>query len=182
MGTVLLRNLPGERVMAIQKLLLCCGVLAISLTAEAGQEVEPAYEPPKAVYDFYLDDPAKMGSALYWIRSLINPLMDSPYDMAPEFMEIKVVVHGTEIVTLAKKNYERYRTEVERMRYYALLGVEFKVCGLAASDYGYSVEEFHDFVEVVPSAFAELLHWQRQGYGLITPRVYIRQQSLEEIR
>jgi hypothetical protein len=37
-------------------------------------------------------------------------------------------------------------------------------------------------VEIVPSAFTELVHWQQQGYALITPQVYIREQSLDEIR
>ena len=144
--------------------------------------VEPEYAAPKVVYEFYLDDPAKMASALYWIRSLVNPLTESPYDMAPEFMDIKVVIHGTEIVTLAKKNYQKYRDEVERMRYYAALGVEFKVCGLAANDFGYALADLHEFVEVVPSAFTELVHWQQQGYALIIPQVFLRAKSTEEIR
>jgi len=102
--------------------------------------------------------------------------------MAPEFMDIKVIIHGTEIVTLAKKNYEKYRDEVERMRYYASLGVSFKVCGLAAREYGYEPGDLQDFVEIVPSAFTELVHWQQQGYAVITPQIPIRQHSIEEIR
>jgi uncharacterized protein len=165
---------------------LCLFMAAVMLSfdaiSEGARRVEPDYQPPKVVYEFYLDDPAKLSSALYWIRSLINPLLDSPYDMAPEFMDIKVVIHGTEIVALAKKNYEKYREEVERMRYYASLGVEFKVCGLAASEYGYEADDFQPFVEIVPSAFTELVHWQRQGYALIIPRVHIRTQTMEDIR
>ncbi|MEN8167523.1 MAG: DsrE family protein [Pseudomonadota bacterium] len=152
------------------------------LAEEKARYVEPAYQPPKVVYEFYLDDPAKMSSALYWVRALINPLMASPYDMAPEFMDIKLVIHGTEIVTLARKNYEKYRDVVERMRYYAALGVEFKVCGMAAEDFGYKVEDFHEFVQVVPSAFTELVHWQQQGYALVTPQVFLRTKTREEIR
>jgi uncharacterized protein len=102
--------------------------------------------------------------------------------MAPELMSIKVVIHGTEIVTLAKKNYDKYRDAVERMRYYAGLGVEFKVCGLAAHDYGYRPEDFQDFVQVVPSAITELAHWQMQGYALITPVVLEKKFSVEAIR
>jgi len=148
----------------------------------AARYIEPDYQEPKVVYDFYLDDPAKMGTALYWIRSLVNPLSEPPYSFAPEFMEIKVVIHGTEIVTVAKKNYQKYREVVERMRYYAALGVEFKVCNLAALDYDYRTEDFFEFIDVVPSAFTELVHWQQQGYALLTPTVYLRTQSVEEIR
>jgi hypothetical protein len=68
------------------------------------------------------------------------------------------------------------------MRYYASLGVDFKVCALAARDYGYSTDAFYEFVEVVPSAITELAHWQLQGYALITPRVMEKKFSLEEIR
>lgn len=144
--------------------------------------VETAYTEQKVVYDFYFDEPEKVNSALFWIRSLINPLMDAPYGMAPEFLDIKVVIHGTEIVTVARRNYEKYRDIVERMRYYASLGVEFKVCGLAAQDYDYDTDAFHEFVDVVPSAITELAHWQLQGYALITPVVMEKKHAIEDIR
>lgn len=167
------------------------GVLSLGATplpaAEAADDahanfVATPYTEQKVVFDFYLDDPAKIHPALYWIRALMNPLTEAPYGMAPEMLDLKVVVHGTEIVTLARKNYERYSDAVERMRYYASLGVEFKVCALAAEDYGYKVEDFYDFVEVVPSAITELAHWQLQGYALITPQVLIKTRDMEEIR
>lgn len=160
-------------------LLVLC---APSWADEGARVVEPAYESPKAVFEFYFEEPGMIGTALYWVRSLINPLMDSPYDMAPEFMDIKVVIHGTEIATVVKKNNEKYAEAVERMRYYAALGVEFKVCGMAAHDYGYETDDFYEFIEVVPSAITELVHWQQQGYGLIMPRVYLRTRSIEETR
>lgn len=150
--------------------------------APEAKYVETPYSEPKVVYDFYLDHPAKMDAALYWIRSLINPLMEHPYNYAPEFMDVVVVIHGTEIVTVAKKNQKIYQRVVNRMRYYASLGVKFKVCGLAAEDYGYTRRDFYDFIEVVPSAFPELAHWQRQGYALITPRVLEKNVSIDEIR
>jgi len=162
--------------------LILLGTVSPVFGADKARAVTPDYEPPKVVYEFYLDDPAKMGAALYWVRSLINPLLESPYDMAPEFMDIKLVIHGTELVTLAKKNYEKYRDEVERMRYYAALGVEIKACGMAVQDFGYDLDDLHEFVEVVPSAFTELVHWQQQGYALIIPQVPLRSRSLEEIR
>jgi len=146
--------------------------------AQGARRVETPYEAQKVVYDFYFDDPQKINSALYWIRSLMNPLMAAPYDYAPEQLSIKVVIHGTEIVTVARRNYSKYKDAVERMRYLHSLGVEFKVCALAAADYGYRPEDFQDFVEVVPSAFAELAHWQMQGYALITPRILERRHSI----
>lgn len=148
----------------------------------AGAWVQTPYKPAKVLFEFYLDDPAKMGSALYWIRSLMNPLMEAPYNYAPEDLSIKVVIHGTEIVTVARHNEEKYREFVERMRYYANLGVEFKVCGQAAEDFGYSVKDFQDFIEVVPNAITELAHWQQEGYALITPHIYEKRFAVEELR
>ncbi len=156
--------------------------LAAAAAEEISREVQTPYTEPKVVYDFYFDNPEKINSALYWIRSLMNPLLDDPYGMAPEFMDIKVVIHGTEIVTVARKNYEKYKDAVGRMRYYASLGVEFKVCGLAAHDYGYNTDDFQAFIDVVPSAINELAHWQLEGYALITPQVMEKKYSIEEIR
>jgi len=158
----------------------------IALPGQAAPAVSHAvmtpYTEQKVVFDFYFDDPEKINTALYWVRSLINPLMEEPYDMAPESLDIKIVVHGTEIVTLARKNYARYRDAVERMRYYASLGVKFKLCALAAHDYNYDTGDFYDFVDVVPSAMTELAHWQLHGYALITPQVLEKKHALEDIR
>ena len=156
--------------------------LAASAADNTSREVQTPYTEPKVVYDFYFDSPEKINSALYWIRSLMNPLLDEPYGMAPEFMDIKVVIHGTEIVTVASKKYEKYRDAVERMRYYNSLGVEFKVCGMSAHDYVYNQGDFHEFIEVVPSAINELAHWQLEGYALITPTVMEKKYAIEEIR
>jgi len=150
--------------------------------AGAGKSIATPYQPIKVVFDFYLDDPQKIGSALYWIRSVMNPLMDAPYDYSPEDLNIVVVIHGTEIVTVASQNQSKYSDVVERMRYYASLGVKFKVCGQASEDYGYSVGDYQDFIEVVPNAINELAHWQMQGYALITPQIMEKKFNVEKIR
>ena len=157
-------------------------IFAFTCFADGASRVQTPYVEQKVVYDFYFDERAKINSALYWIRSLIIPLGDEPYNHAPEFMDIVVIIHGTEIVTVAKKNYEKYKEAVERMRYYAALGVNFRVCGLAAADYGYLDKDFYEFIEVAPSAITELSHWQQQGYSLITPVVMDKKYSIEEIR
>lgn len=171
--------MPGK----ILILLLCLLIVPPGQAEPAvSQAVNTPYTEQKVVFDFYFDEPDKINSALYWVRSLINPLLEEPYGLAPEFLDIKVVVHGTEIVTLARRNYERYRDTVERMRYYASLGVQFKVCGLAARDYDYATDDFYDFVDVVPSAITELAHWQLQGHALITPQVLEKKHAIEDIR
>lgn len=144
--------------------------------------VQTPYQSPKALVQVYLDDPAKLGGALNWLRGLINPLTIAPYGMHAEDMSIIVLMHGTEIVTLARKNEERYREVVGRMRYYAELGVKFKVCGQAMKDYDYTPADLYDFVEVTPSAIPELAHWQRQGYALIRAEVLDKKNAIEQIR
>jgi intracellular sulfur oxidation DsrE/DsrF family protein len=167
----------------MKKLLLLLILFSTFTHADSGAEfVQTPYTEQKVLFDFYFDDPAKINSALFWIRSLMNPLMDAPYDMAPEFLDLKVIIHGTEIVTVASKNYDKYKDAVERMRYYSALGVEFRVCGLAAQDYGYSRNDFYDFIKVTPSAISEIAHWQLQGYALVTPVVMEKKLSIEEIR
>ena len=152
-------------------------------TQSTGAEViYPHYPSVKVVYDFYFDQPDKINSGLYWIRSLIQPLMDSPYNEAPEMMNIVVVIHGTEIVTLAKKNYQKYKEAVERMRYYHQLGVQFHVCGLAMHDFDYTPQDMQDFVKIVPSAFTDLAGLQQEGYALITPRIFTKQIHIQDIR
>jgi hypothetical protein len=144
--------------------------------------VQTPYKNPKALFDIYLDNPAKMGAALYWLRSFMNPLTEAPYSLFNDDMSVIVVLHGTELVTVAKKNEDKYESVVQRMRYYADQGVKFKVCGLALQDFGYTLADMQDFVEVTPSAMTELVHWQNQGYGLITPVVTDKRFSIEDIR
>lgn len=166
---------------------LCTGLVLMCSLAQApamaqAKFIQTPYQNPKALVDVFLDDPAKLGAALYWVRSLVNPLVEAPYSLFPEDMSIIVLMHGTEIVTLARKNEARYTELVQRMRYYADMGVKFKVCGLALQDYHYTAADMHDFVEVTPSAITELMHWQNQGYALITPQVFEKKFSIENIR
>ena len=150
-------------------------------TAQA-EFVQTPYTAQKIVYEFYFDEPQDINSALFWLRSHVNPLSESPYDISIDENEIKVVIHGTEIVTVAKKNYEKYKEAVERMRYYAEFGVEFKVCALAAKDFDYTMDDFHDFIDVIPSAMTELAHWQLKGYALMRPVILQKKYRNEEIR
>jgi uncharacterized protein len=167
-------------------LLLALGlglITTLPLTARAeARAVQTPYKNPKVLFDFYFDHPAKMGSALYWLRSFMNPLLEAPYSFFQEDMRVIVLLHGTELVTVAKKNEAKYEEVVQRMRYYAQQGVSFKVCGLALKDYGYTLADMQPFIEVTPSAVTELVHWQNQGYALVAPNITDKIVSIEEIR
>ena len=163
-------------------LLLLPSGFAAAESDTAARYVETPYSEPKVVFDFYFDEPDKINSALYWLRSLVNPLTEEPYGMSPDFMHIIIIIHGTEIVTVAKKNYPRYKDAVDRLRYYTSFGVKVKVCALAAKDFDYAINDFQDFVEVVPSAITELVHWQQQGYAVIKPDILHKKFSNEQLR
>jgi hypothetical protein len=173
---------PVCRTMALT---LACVLGAMAPTGHAQAQatwVQTPYEQPKVLVDVYLDHPDKMGAALYWLRSLVNPLVDAPYSMFPEDMHIIVLLHGTELVTVAKKNEAKYEDVVQRMRYYASQGVKFKVCGLAMKDFGYQLPDMQPFIEVTPSAMTELVHWQNRGYALMTPNITDKKLSTDDIR
>lgn len=68
--------------------------------------------------------------------------------------------HGTEIVTVARKNEANYRVAAGHMRYCAGSGVKFLICGPAAEDHGCPVQDFQNFIGVAPNAVAELAHQQ----------------------
>lgn len=142
----------------------------------------PYAEEQKIVFDFYFDEPQKINPALYWLKGLVDPLMAEPYNLSPDDMDIKVIIHGTEVVALAKHNYAQYQKAVQRMRYYAQLGVEFRLCSFTAQEYGYVLKDLQDFVQIVPSGIADLAHWQNEGYVLIAPRVQEKRFTIAEIR
>lgn len=154
-----------------------------AISAHAGATVvDTPYEEQKVVMEFFFDHPEKLASGLYWLRAIFQTLNAEPYAIAPDFIDAKVVIHGTEIVALTKKNYSKYKDIVERMRYYTEFGVEFKICALAAEEYGYHVEDFHDFVQIVPNAMTEIVHWQMKGYGLVIPQVPEKKLRMDEIQ
>lgn len=92
------------------------------------------------------------------------------------------MLHGTELVSVARKNEEKYREVVDRMRYYADIGIEFRVCALALHDYGYGLDDLQDFIRVVPSAPVERVYWQNQGYAVVRPMILDKKFNLEDLR
>lgn len=174
--------LPLRSVLLTGMLVALLGSLPAAPALAQAKVVQTPYRQPKALIDVYLDDPAKLASALNWVRGVMNPLTEAPYSMAPEDIPVIVLLHGAEIVALARKNEARYHDVVQRMRYYADLGVKFRICGLAMKDYDYTPADLQDFVEVVPSALTELMYWQNQGYALIPATVMDKKYSIEQIR
>ena len=63
-------------------------VFPTALFAESATYIETPYKEPQVVYDFYFNEPEDINSALYWVRSLMNTLMEEPYAIDPEMMDL----------------------------------------------------------------------------------------------
>jgi hypothetical protein len=84
----------------------------------------------------------------------MNTLQEAPYNDSPEDLMIVIVIRGTKIVTVAKKNEAKYQEVIDRVRYYADPGVSFKVRGQASHGLGYAVQDFQDFTKSCPTPSA----------------------------
>ena len=180
MGLLLGGQTLKQLLLGVGLILLC--QLSLAEEAETPEIVFPPYENQKVVYEFFFDHPIKIYTALDWLRTHLITLDAEPYDIPPDFIDMKVVLHGTEVVTLAKKNYERYKEVVQRMRYYAELGVDFRVCAYSLREFDYKPKDMQDFIRIIPSAVTDLTHLQNQGYALIIPRMHDKTYTNEEIR
>ncbi|MFN7065234.1 MAG: DsrE family protein [Aquificaceae bacterium] len=141
---------------------------------QQGKVIQTPYQKPfKVVFEFFFDHPEKLRPALGWISNVIYILTSPPYNFSLEDIDIVVVSHGRELPAFVTRNREKYEDIVERLESLSLYGVKFKVCRIAAEQiYGLSEKEFYPFVELVPSAITEIIHWQLQGYALMIPQVF----------
>lgn len=83
--------------------------------------------------------------------------------------KVVVVTHGPELRAFAKENYEKYQGIVDKMAELSKEGVEFKMCNNAMKAAGYSAEDMHGFVTIVPAGFPELAYYMDKGYQYINP-------------
>ncbi|HAV40392.1 MAG TPA: hypothetical protein DCX31_04900 [Aquificaceae bacterium] len=158
----------------MRKILFILLLFSLSFAQPHGKFVQTPYQKPfKVVYEFFFDHPEKLRPALGWISNVIYVLTNPPYNFSPEDIDIVVVSHGRELPVFAMKNKDQYTDIVERMENLSMYGVKFKVCKMAAEQiYGLSEKDFYPFVELVPSAITEIIHWQLQGYALMIPQVF----------
>jgi intracellular sulfur oxidation DsrE/DsrF family protein len=83
--------------------------------------------------------------------------------------KVVVVTHGPELRAFAKENYEKYQGAVDKMAELAKDGVEFKMCNNAMKAAGFTAEDMHGFITVVPAGFPELVYYMGKGYQYINP-------------
>ena len=119
----------------------------------------------KVAFDFNFNDPKGAERALYPVSFILKTIQEyGPISFEPNII---VVSHGSEVVVWAKQNYEQYKDIIDRSARLAELGVKFEVCIVAAEALGFTPQDFHGFVNVVPLGTYALTYHSHRGYAVI---------------
>lgn len=111
------------------------------------------------VFDVNYDDPQKLNALYNYIKNTKKITQG----------KVVVVTHGPELRAFAKENYVKYQAAMDGMAELAKEGVEFKMCNNAMKSAGFSAEDMHGFVTVVPAGYPEIAYYQGKGYKYINP-------------
>ncbi len=117
------------------------------------------YETINAVFDVNYEDPKKL-------NILYNFILNTKKQLKGKMI---VVTHGPELRLFAKENYVKYQAVVDKLAELSKDGVEFRMCNNAMRAAGYSADDMHGFITVVPAGFPEIAHLQSMGYRYINP-------------
>lgn len=111
------------------------------------------------VFDVNYEDPQQLNTLYNFVRNTKRVTGG----------KVVVVTHGPELRAFAKENYLKYQSAMDKMAELAKEGVEFKMCFNAMKAAGFTTEDMHGFVTVVPAGFPELAYWQAKGYQYTNP-------------
>lgn len=120
------------------------------------------YKPQKVVYDVHVKTAKEVESVLDRASYLSTITGADPFDQS-----IVLVLHGTELSFFAIEQYEKHKEMMHRAQ--SLVESEaltIKMCKIAAQGQGFSPEDIHGFVEMVPMGDAEIIRLQYEdGYA-----------------
>jgi intracellular sulfur oxidation DsrE/DsrF family protein len=114
------------------------------------------YKPQKVVYDVHVKTAEAVASVLDRASYLSTITGADPFDQS-----IVLVLHGKELSFFAIENYGKYKELMRRAQ--SLVESEaltIRMCKIAAQSQGYSPEDIHGFVEMVPMGDAEIIRLQ----------------------
>jgi intracellular sulfur oxidation DsrE/DsrF family protein len=114
------------------------------------------YKPQKVVYDVHVKTVKEVESVLDRASYLSTITGADPFDQS-----IVLVLHGTELSFFAIEHYEKHKELMHRAQ--SLVESEaltIKMCKIAAQGQGFSPEDIHGFVEMVPMGDAEIIRLQ----------------------
>ena len=120
------------------------------------------YKPQKVVYDVHVKTVKEVESVLDRASYLSTITGADPFDQS-----IILVLHGAELSFFAIEHYEKHKELMHRAQ--SLVESEaltIKMCKIAALGQGFSPEDIHGFVEMVPMGDAEIIRLQYEdGYA-----------------
>jgi len=114
------------------------------------------YKPQKVVYDVHVKTVAAVESVLDRASHLSTITGADPFEQS-----IVLVLHGQELSFFAIENYEKYKALMRRAQ--SLVEgdvISIKMCKIAAQSQGYTPEDIHGFIEMVPMGDAEIIRLQ----------------------
>jgi len=114
------------------------------------------YKPQKVVYDVHVKTVKAVESVLDRASHLSTITGADPFDQS-----IVLVLHGQELSFFAIENYSKYKALMQRAQ--SLVQSEaltIKMCKIAAKSQGFSPEDIHGFVEMIPMGDAEIVRLQ----------------------
>lgn len=120
------------------------------------------YEAQKVVYDVTTGDLSVLEHVLDRASHLSKITGADPFEQA-----IVLVLHGSSIKFFARENTKKYKALLNRAQSLTSSEVlSIRMCKLAAESKGYSAEDIHGFVEMVPMGDAEIIQLQyEKGYA-----------------
>jgi intracellular sulfur oxidation DsrE/DsrF family protein len=114
------------------------------------------YKPQKVVYDVHVTTVKEVESVLDRASYLSTITGADPFDQS-----IVLVLHGSELSFFAIKNYDKYKELVQRAQSLVQSeAITIKMCKIAAQGQGFSPEDIHGFIEMVPMGDAEIIRLQ----------------------
>ena len=114
------------------------------------------YKPQKVVYDVHVRTVEAVESVLDRASYLSTITGADPFDQS-----IVLVLHGKELSFFAIKNYAKYTELMKRAQ--SLVESEaltIRMCKIAAQSQGFSPDDIHGFIEMVPMGDAEIIRLQ----------------------
>lgn len=119
---------------------------------------ETEYKPQKVVYDVHVKTVEAVESVLDRASYLSSITGADPFEQS-----IILVLHGPELKFFAIENYNKHKTLMQRAQ--SLVESEaltIKMCKIAARNQGYSAEDIHGFIEIIPMGDAEIIRLQHE--------------------
>jgi intracellular sulfur oxidation DsrE/DsrF family protein len=122
-----------------------------------GAKLTPTvYKPQKVVYDVHVTTVKEVESVLDRASYLSTITGADPFDQS-----IVLVLHGQELSFFAIKNYSKYKELMQRAQSLVQSeAITIKMCKIAAQSQGFSPEDIHGFIEMVPMGDAEIIRLQ----------------------